>query len=97
MLLRKATTLVAMLAMLLIASAPLVLAQQQEEAAQPPDEVAGATADTPVSPTIISSNGSGALQYEAVPDPVVPPGYQKVGDSYCPTFDPHGPPCFLIP
>jgi hypothetical protein len=110
---RKATILVAILATLLIASTPLVLAQQQEGIPPPGGEAApgvfnegtgyaspedaGTTAGTLVSPGGISPNDSGALQYDTAPDPVVPPGYQKVGDSYCPTFDPHGPPCFRVP
>ena len=53
-------------------------------------------------PGNIDSSGLGTtdasfLQYSAVPSPVVPPGYQRVGDYYCPTFDPHGPPCFRVP
>jgi hypothetical protein len=109
---RKATILVAVLATLLIASTPLVLAQQQEGIPSPGEaapgvsnegtgyaspEDAGTTAGTLVSPGGISPDDSGTLQYDTAPEPVVPPGYQKVGDSYCPTFDPHGPPCFRVP
>jgi hypothetical protein len=92
--------------------APLDLAQQQEglwpsgEAA--PDvsykgtkyaspEDAETTAGTLVSPEGMSPNDSGALQYDTAPNPAVSSGYQKVGDSYSPTFDPHGPPCFRVP
>lgn len=105
---RKAT----LLATLLIASTPLVLAQQQEGIPSPGEaatsvsnegtgyaspEVAGTNTGTLVSPESISPNDTDTLQYDTAPAPVVPPGYQKVGDVYCPTFDPHGPPCFRAP
>jgi len=108
----RAITPVAILATLLVASRPLVLAQQQEQSlrsgemfadlsykgteyASPED--ARTTANTLVSPEDINPNDSGALQYDPAPDPAVPPGYQKVGDSYCPIFDPLRPPRFRVP
>jgi hypothetical protein len=111
--LKNTTTLAALLLLLTLLAAPLALAQLQNgtvDPISPPDKGTGVLCvecdrggqtirSDPgnIDSTGLGDNGAGFLQYSAGPSPVVPPGYQRIGDYYCPTFDPHGPPCFRVP
>ena len=103
--LKKVTTLMALLVLLTLLAAPLVLAQQDggegslEGVSQAPayDTVSAVPVGMNSDGSVVDNANAGFLQYSVEPSPVVPPGYQRIGDYYCPTFDPHGPPCFRVP